>query len=201
MPTASDRVKDHPRLLCIVSALLEGRPCSEIAQEFSLESAAVRAYAREAGLEPGKPLPLDPEKEPPESEPEDSPSEEEPTDSPQVVEDRTSVHEREQLEESARRRGDPEGQRPEADAHPYNDEHRSAIRQLLSNADVERQAYLSQPRPFLTLCSDPDFRIGFQPQSRLLALVARERSERAEKVRQWYAEDAFRWGQPPPDDL
>ena len=197
---SSVQVKDHPSLLAIVGALLAGATSRQLAEQFDLPEAALKRYAAEAGLgrEP------DPERQPrpPES---DVP----PTQLSDVIRqlgpaealDRDAVHEHQALAEASRRRGEPEGQRPEADAHAYYDQSHSALRQELERIEAERQSYEAQPRPHLTLCSDPDFHIGFQPESRLRALITREQLDKAERIRQWYAADVFRWRQTPPDDL
>jgi len=198
---SSDRVKTHPQLVQIMGALLGGVSLQEVASRFGLEPAAVEAYAVEAGLgrEPDpEPQPRQPEGDVP------------PTQLSDAIRqlgiaaeavDRPAVHERQLLEEASRRRGDPESRRPEPAAHPYQDESRAALREILGRVETERRAYESQPMPHLTLCSDPDFHIGFQPESRLRALITREQMDKAEWIRQWHEEDLFRWRQPPPDDL
>jgi transposase-like protein len=187
---SSELIQEHPQLLAIVAALLNGVSLQEICQEFGLEPAALKRYAAEAGLGRGP----DPEPELPQPEPEEAAE-------PEDVGDRELVHERQFLEEGSRRRGEPAGHRPDPAAHPYQDESRAALHQELERIKGERQSYESQPMPHLTLCSDPDFHIGFQPESRLRALITRKQLDKAERIRQWYGADAFRWGQTPPDDL
>jgi len=187
-------MEKHPRLISIVGALLDGKSVADVAREFDLEPVALKRYAAEAGLGRGKPPTPDPEPELPRPEPEEGAE-------PEDVADRGLVHERQVLEEGSRRRGEPAGQRPDPAAHPYQDESRAALREELERIEAERMSYESQPMPHLTLCSDPDFHIGFQPESRLRALITREQLDKAERIRQWYAADVFRWRQTPPDDL
>ena len=214
----AERVKLHPALLDILSAVLQGKPLREVAEAFELPEAELVAYCAEAGLVPGSrtsapestPEPDILEREEPGREeapqprqpeaPCSEPVEAEDVEAAEAV-DRPAVHEHQALEESARRRGEPAGQRPDPATHPYQDESRAALRQELERIEAERRSYESQPMPHLTLCSDPDFHIGFQPESRLRALITREQLDKAERVRQWYAADVFRWRQTPPDDL
>jgi len=169
----------------------------QIAEAYELPEKELVAYCAEAGLLPGvsiKPQPSEPEA------PCSEPVEAEDVEAAEAV-DRPAVHEHQALEESARRRGEPAGQRPDPATHPYQDESRAALREMLGRVEAERRSYESQPMPHLTLCSDPDFHIGFQPESRLRALITREQLDKAERIRQWYAADVFRWRQTPPDDL
>jgi hypothetical protein len=190
-------VQEHPQLVQVVARLLDGRPCSEIAQEFGLELEALRAYAEEAGLEPGKPPTPDPEPELPQPEPEEAAE-------PEDVADRGLVHERQVLEEGSRRRGEPAGHRPDPAAHPYQDESRAALRGILGQAEAERRAYEAQPL-CASLSNDPlgppgfEFHRGMQPASRLLALAMRERAEREARRAEWF-QDPFHWCQEPPEE-
>lgn len=198
-------VQEHPQLVQVVSALLDGRPCGEICQEFGLEESAVRAYAREAGLERGKPLPPDPEVLPRQPDaPCSEPVEAEDVEAAEAV-DRPAVHEHQALEESARRRGEPDGQRPDPAAHPYQDERRAVLRGMLDQAEAERMSYESQPL-CASLSNDPlgppgfQFHRGMQPASRLVALVMRERAERQARLDAWKA-NPWNWRQPVPPEL
>ena len=112
--------------------------------------------------------------------------------------DRSAVHERQVLEESARLRGEPAGQRPEPD------ESRAALRGILGQAEAERRAYEAQPL-CASLRDDPlgppgfEFHRGMQPASRLVALVMRERAEREARRAEWF-QDPFHWCQEPPEE-
>ncbi len=202
-----DSVQEHPQLAQIVSALLDGRPCSEIAQEYGLEKSAVHLYAKEAGL-----LQEDPEPSVPE--PDTLERKEQPTLGPERIPEAprqpvsSAAHERQVLEEGARRRGQPAGQRPDPEKQ-FSEDRQRGLQELLRASLAEEQAYAAQPIPAIgaRLREDPlgqvgfELHVGIQPASRLLALGMRDRTERAEKVWQWYAADVFRWRQPPPDDL
>ncbi len=203
---SSEEVQRHPELTRILSALLDGRPCSEIAQEFGLEQSAVHSYAIEAGLLPGRPAVREPAPSAPASDALER--EEPPTLGPEEMEPRqpvsASVHEREVLEEGARRRGQPAGQRPDP-AETLREERDASFKELLRASRAEDQAYREQPTLAIggRLREDPlgqagfELHVGIQPASRLLALTMRDRVQREARRAEWFA-DPFHWHQKPP---
>lgn len=181
---SSDQVKRHPQLAAIVGDLVAGAPLQQVASLFGLEEEAVQDYAQEAGLASDRFDNLTILSEaPPSSDPDQ--------DQDHGTLDQAALEGDEQAERAEQPRKDPES---------YLEDRHGALQQLRDAVEAERGAYERQPRPFLTLCSDPEFRIGWQPAWRLSALIDRERAEKARQLAVWKA-CPWNWRQPVPPEL
>jgi len=219
----AERVKLHPALLDILSAVLQGKPLREVAEAFELPEAELVAYCAEAGLVPGSrtsapestPEPDILEREEPGREeapqprqpeaPCSEPVEAEDVEAAEAV-DRSAEHERQMLQEATRRRGEPEGQRPEPSWSPLQEEQRRIQQQARERIEAARRSYESQPMPSIGAClaGDPlipgfTLHVGFQPAERLAMLMLRERLERNDRLAEWRS-NPFHWRQEPPED-
>jgi hypothetical protein len=180
----SDRIKAHPQLAQVISALLDGVSLQEIASRFGLIKAELEAYRAEAGLDPQV---LGEQATPAEDSPSSESAEEEDVvaqgDDPDLngqTEQRTQRHE---------------------DLENYPEKRHERLQQLLEARQAEQEAYEAQaPRPVLRLVGDEGFRPGYQPQSRLMALVARQQAEKARRLAFWKA-CPWNWRQPVPPEL
>jgi hypothetical protein len=174
-----EQVKRHVNIAQIVQALLEGQPCSEVASRFGLAEADLEAYAQEAMLTlagPGQPEVL---------------AEDPSTGELELDEDDAGT-----LEDTPLEAGD-QAEQPRKDPESYQEERYDGLQKLRDAVEAERRSYEQQPRPFLTLCSDPGFRIGWQPARRLSVLIQRERREKQERLNA-FRRDPFNWNREPP---